>query len=141
MVERIEDYQWGDVITATTTRSTVAITPIDKRFNNKIFTINIINLGAEDINVYPIDSQGGSDLKIRALSGGGQITEQFGWSTIAGGIEIESLANTTAVNVQVYSRDGPRQEEPEPVVAQSGPDQLLLPDEKPFLQVKNFQVS
>lgn len=134
-----EEYNFGDTFTIATSLSAIPVPTIDKRFANKLFSVGFINEGLNDVYVYPVDSQGGRTLRIPVVAGGAQLSEQFGWGSIAGGFEAIALVAPSSLAIQVYSRDGPEKATP-PVV----PVSIIATPSKPkqkFLQVKSFNIN
>lgn len=135
----VDEYEYGKTFTITTTRAALGIPPPNKIFGNKIFSVVLLNTGATDITVYPINSQGASNLEVVVPAGGGELAEEYGWSTIAGGFEaVASLASST-LSIQLYSRDGPIQATPPVIPISIIPIKRKV--DKRFIQVKTFQVS
>lgn len=101
-----------------------------------------MNTGLNDIEVYPIDSVGDDPIKILVPASAGQISEQFGWSSLAGGIEAVAIGGSSTLNVQIYSRNGPVEAVP-PIVAAPIPGIISIEqvEKESILQVKSFLVN
>jgi hypothetical protein len=133
-----DEYEYGSAFTVTTTQAKLPVPAVDKIFSNKLFSVVLLNTGGADIYVYPINASGGQHIQIVVPAGGGELAEQYGWATIAGGFEAVAVGASSTLSIQMYSRDGPEKATP-PVVPIAIISTPYTKQEK-FLQVKTFLV-